>query len=119
MATERFEYPTHADDGSNTWQDTMQHAMDDPLATAEQCVAEHPAASVGAALAGGFLAGLVVAGMVSDMTRSRRRRSYVDRAGDQFNQATNRAGNVLQDVGQTVRDAVYDAMPNDLLARFR
>ena len=116
MATERFEYPTHADDGNET---AWQHAMDDPVAAAEECITDNPMASVGIALAGGFFAGLLVAGMVSDVSRSKRRRSYVSRAGNQVDQYASKAGNVLQDVGQTVREAVYDALPDDLVARFR
>ena len=120
MATERFEYPTHADDGK-TWQDTMQGAIDDPVATAEECVTDHPLAAVGLTMAAGFVGGLLVAGMLSDVRRSRRPRSYVQRAGDRVSTAADRTGNFLADIGQTVRDAVADAVPDpdDLLARFR
>ena len=115
MATERFEYPTHADNGTGL---NLQDAMNDPLGAAEDCVTDHPLASVGTALAGGFVAGLLIAGMVSDMRRPRRR-TLGQRAHDRFDTATDRAGDLLADVGHTVREAIYDAMPNDLVSRFR
>lgn len=121
MTTHRFEYPDHADDGQPSWQQTLQDAVDNPLETAEQCVAEHPLATVGATMAAGFLGGLVVAGMLADVRRSRERRSLPQRARREFSHATDRAGDLLGDITQTVRNAVADAMPDldDVMARFR